>query len=702
VRVYMRRALKSAAALLLFTCIFQTLRPAAYVRVSAQARRRAQRAPRAVGWDSAPAILARIRPPKFPARDFLITNYGARAGGNFDNTGPISKAIEACGKAGGGRVVVPAGVFLTGAIHLKSNVNLHVSEGATLKFSRDPKDYLPLVFTRWEGMELMNYSPLIYAFEQRNIAVTGAGTLDGNSDDDNWWPWKGQEGHGWKKGTPNQLKARKALEEMTERGTPVRERVFGEGGYLRPQFVQPYRCQNVLIEGATIINSPMWELNPVLCTNVTVRGVRVSSHGPNNDGCDPESSKDVLIEDCTFDTGDDCIAVKSGRNADGRRLGVPSENIVIRGCRMKDGHGGVTVGSEISGGVRYLFAEDCAMDSPNLDHALRFKNNAVRGGLLEHIYFRNITVGQVAHAVLTVDFNYEEGAKGKFTPVVRDLRIDNLKSGKSRHALDVQGFADAPVYDLRLKDCAFENVAEPSVVRNVSGMVLENVRVNGKLVETLAASGERKVRIVLVGDSTVGESDGWGPGFKSFVGPGAEVVNVAKNGRSSKSYAAEGWWQKALALKPDYILIQFGHNDMPGKGPERETDPETTYAANIARYVDEARAAGAKPILITSLTRRRFGKDDKVDSDLFPYADAVKRVAKEKGAPVIDLHALSIALVDSLGRAKSDELGKTKPDGKGGVEMDYTHLGRRGSEVFGRVVADELRKVEPALAAVIK
>jgi polygalacturonase len=436
-------------------------------------------------WARVPEILKRIKPPAFPRRDFAVTKYGAKGDGRADNTAAFRKAVAACHKAGGGRVVVPAGRFMTGPIHLLSNVNLHVSEGATVKFVQDPKAYLPLVYTRWEGMELMNYSPFIYAFEQKNIAVTGAGTLDGNSDDDHWWPWKGQERHGWKKGTPNQLKARKALEELTERGAPVAERVFGEGHYLRPQFVQPYRCTNVLIEGVRVVNSPMWELNPVLCTNVTVRGVRIQSHGPNNDGCDPESCKDVLIEDCTFDTGDDCIAVKSGRNADGRRLAVPSENIVIRRCQMKDGHGGVTIGSEISGGVRHLYAEDCAMDSPNLDHALRFKNNAVRGGLLENIYFRNITVGQVAHAVLTVDFNYEEGAKGKFTPVVRNLSVQNLKSGKSRHALDVQGFANAPVYDLRLKDCTFENVERPAIVKNVSGLKLENVKINGSVVDKL-------------------------------------------------------------------------------------------------------------------------------------------------------------------------------------------------------------------------
>jgi polygalacturonase len=477
-RDFLKKALAGTAAAVLLN----ELAPAdAFARTLAQMTGLTSADP----WSRVPEILRRIKPPTFPNRDFVVTKYGALADGKTDCTEAFRKAIDACSKAGGGRVVVPAGEFLTGAIHLKSNVNLHVSEGATVKFSRDAKKYLPLVFTRWEGMELMNYSPFIYAFEQQNIAVTGAGTLDGNSDDANWWPWKGQERHGWKKGDPNQAKARKLLEEMTERGAPVAERVFGEGSYLRPQFVQPYRCQNVLLEGVRIVNSPMWELNPVLCTNVTVRGVRISSHGPNNDGCDPESCRDVLIEDCTFDTGDDCIAVKSGRNADGRRLNVPAENIIIRGCQMKDGHGGVTIGSEISGGVRHLFAENCTMDSPNLDHALRFKNNAVRGGLLEHIYFRNITVGQVAHAVLTVDFNYEEGAKGKFTPVVRDLVVDNLKSGKSKHALDVQGFSNAPVYDLRLKDCTFENVAEPSIVRNVSGLVVERVKINGRVVEKL-------------------------------------------------------------------------------------------------------------------------------------------------------------------------------------------------------------------------
>lgn len=436
-------------------------------------------------WETeVPKIMARIKPPVFPKRDFLITKFGAKAGVQNDSTAAISQAIDACSKAGGGRVVVPEGEFLTGAVRLKSKVNLYVSKGATLKFSPDTKKY-PLVFTRWEGMECINFSPFIYAFEQTNVAVTGGGTLDGQSSNEFWWPWNGRPQYGWKEGQPNQRAARARLYKMMETGVPVKDRVFGEGSFLRPNFIQPYRCKNVLIEGVKIINSPMWELHPVLCENVTVRGVRVSSRGPNNDGCDPESCRDVLIKDCFFDTGDDCIAIKSGRNEDGRRIGVPTENVVIQGCQMRDGHGGVTVGSEISGGVRNVFAEDCRMDSPNLDHALRVKNNAARGGLLENFYFRNITVGQVAHAVVTIDFNYEEGAKGKFTPVMRNYFVENVRSGKSDYAVDLQGLDKAPIVNVQMKDVTFDNVAKGSIVRNVEGIKLDEVKVNGKVVDKL-------------------------------------------------------------------------------------------------------------------------------------------------------------------------------------------------------------------------
>jgi polygalacturonase len=426
-----------------------------------------------------PQILKRIQPPKFPEKDFDVTRYGAKADGKTDCTAAFHKAIEEASRAGGGRVVVREGVCLTGAIHLRSNVNLVIQKGATIRFDPNPKLY-PMVLTRFEGMECMNYSPLVYALDQQNIAITGGGTLDGQANGENWWPWGGKRGS--KPDEPNQRKARAALGEMVEKGVPVAERKFGDGGYLRPMFVQPYRCTNVQIQDITIVNSPMYEMHPVLCRNVTVRNVTVSSHGPNNDGCDPESSVDVLIDGCTFDTGDDCIAIKSGRNADGRRLHAPSENIIVQNCMMKDGHGGVTMGSECSGGIRNVFAQDCRMDSPNLDRVLRFKNNAIRGGVIEHVNMRNVKCGQVASAAIDVDFYYEEGSNGSFTPVVRDVEVVNLEVRKCANAWSLRGFKNAPVSNIRLKDCTFDNAAKAAVTENVEGLTLDNVTVNGKKV----------------------------------------------------------------------------------------------------------------------------------------------------------------------------------------------------------------------------
>jgi polygalacturonase len=414
------------------------------------------------------AILARIHPPQFPDRIFDITKYGAADGA--ESGAAIAKAIDACAKAGGGTVLAPRGTFPTGPIHLKSNVNLHVAEGAVLRFSTDPKRYLPLVYTRWESTECMNYSPLIYAFEQTNIAVTGAGTLDGQADEQHWWPWKGNTKFGYKKGDPEQQPSRAALVAMGEKDVPVSERKMGEGHYLRPNFIQPYRCTNVLVEGVTIIRSPMWEVNPVLSKNVTVRDVKINSHGPNNDGCDPDACTDVLIDHCEFDTGDDCIAIKSGRNRDGRRVGVACENLVVQNCTMKDGHGGVSIGSEASGGVRNVFIDNCRMDSPHLERALRIKTNSYRGGVIENVYLMNTTVGQVAEAVLDIDFNYEEGKGGPFQPVVRNVVLDHVTSHKSKYGLTLRGFENAPITGVRLIDCKFENVAQADVIENVKGL----------------------------------------------------------------------------------------------------------------------------------------------------------------------------------------------------------------------------------------
>jgi polygalacturonase len=432
------------------------------------------------GWDALPALLQKISPPVFPHKDFPVTKYGAIGDGKTDCSSAFKKAIETCNLHGGGRVIVPKGIYCTGPIRLKSNVNLSISKEAVIQFSTDPKKYLPLVYTRWEGVECMNYSPLIYAYEQENIAVTGEGVLDGQGSGYTWWSWKGTKESGWKLGDPNQSEGRKKLFEMGERAVPVAERVFGDGYFLRPNFFEPYKCRNILVEGVKFKDSPMWFINPVLCKNISIIGVRTEGLGPNNDGCDPESCSDVLIKNCFFNNGDDCIAIKSGRNNDGRRVNIPCENIIIQACTMKNGHGGVSIGSEISGGVRNVFIENDTMDSPHLDRALRIKTNSIRGGVVENVFMRNVAIGQVAEAVVKVDYFYEEGDAGNFTPVVRNIKVENIECNKSQYAVWIRAYDRSPAANITIRNCRFKNVAEANVIENVKDLSLMNVSINGK------------------------------------------------------------------------------------------------------------------------------------------------------------------------------------------------------------------------------
>jgi polygalacturonase len=422
----------------------------------------AETSPIQTEWLQVPEILKRIVAPQFPARNFVITDFGAIADGKTDCTVAISNAISACAENGGGHVVISAGEFLTGAIHLKSNVDLHLETNAVLKFSTDPNAYLPVVFTRFEGTELYNFSPLIYALGQKNIAVTGEGALDGQADASNWMAWKNS-------------KSRATLVKMATDGVPVEQRQFSESNHLRPDFIEFNRCENILIEGVKIRRSPMWELHPLLCTNVTVRGVDIMSHGVNNDGCDPESCRDVLIEKCLFDTGDDCIAIKSGRNADGRRVNVPSVNLIIRDCTFRDGHGGVTIGSEISGSCSNVFVENCEMSSSNLVCVLRLKSNAVRGGVLQNIFMRNVNVGLVRDSVLQIDFLYDEGAKGDFKPVARNVVMENITVAQTPRVLDVRGFAGADISGVRIYNSTFKQIAKEDLVQDADVKLVDCV-----------------------------------------------------------------------------------------------------------------------------------------------------------------------------------------------------------------------------------
>lgn len=430
----------------------------------------------------ADAIIASIAPTSFPARDFVLTDFIKTAADPLATkavTSAIAEAIAACHQAGGGRVLIPAGRWLTGAIHLRSNVNLHLAKNAVLVFSSATEDYLPYVMTRWEGVELMGYSPLIYAFEQDNIAITGEGILEGGGSVSQWWPWKGK----WKH-TPwpldasvDQQQTRDPLFKMAQAGVPVTERVFAQN-WLRPPFIQPYRCSRVLVEGVTIRNSPFWLLNPVLCTDVIVRQVNFFSHGPNSDGCDPESCNRVLISDCLFDTGDDCIALKSGRNNDGRRLATPVQNVVIQDCVMKAGHGGVVLGSEISGGARNIFARRLRMSSPDLERGLRIKTNSLRGGVIDTVLFTEVQIGEVKDAIV-INFYYEEGDAGDQLPQVNNIYISQLQIRQANRLFEIRGLPRAPVGLVALEAVTVGQAAL-GVVSGAPQLQLQQVTLNGQ------------------------------------------------------------------------------------------------------------------------------------------------------------------------------------------------------------------------------
>jgi polygalacturonase len=390
---------------------------------------------------SAPFAMPQPRRPEIPAAVFDIRDFGAIADGQTKVTGALRRAIAEASSQGGGTVLVPAGRWLTGPIHLASNINLHVSAGAVLAFSRDFADYLPPVLTRWEGLELYNYSPLIYARDCENVALTGQGTLDGQGEA--WWPWK-----------KTQHEAAAQLYEMASSGVPTAERVLASEGGLRPSFVQTLGCKNVLIEGVTLRNGPFWTIHPVYSENVIVRRVRVETTGPNNDGCDPDSSRNVLIEDSSFSTGDDCVVIKSGLNEDGWRVGQPSENIVVRRLRGERGHGGVVIGSEMSGDVRNVWVTDSEFFGT--DRGLRIKSMRGRGGIVENVYYDHVRHHDIRLMVVEVTSFYGSSTlkpKTETPPTIRNIHVSNVSARGAKQAIEIVGLPELPVHDV-----SFENV----------------------------------------------------------------------------------------------------------------------------------------------------------------------------------------------------------------------------------------------------
>mgnify|MGYP000415732062 CR=1 FL=1 len=423
----------------------------------------------------APFEMPPIRVPLFPGREFDVTQYGAEQGADISE--PIHKAIAACHEAGGGRVVIPDGKWSTGAIHLRSNVALHLEDKAELYFSDDPDDYLPAVQTSWEGMECYNYSPLVYAFDCENVAITGKGKLEAKMG--TWKAWSGRP--------PAHLEASKRLYEMASTDVPVEERQMARGeANMRPQFIQFNRCRNVLVEGVRIRRSPFWTIHLLLCESVVVRGVDVWAHGHNNDGVDPEMSRNVLIEDCVFDQGDDAIAIKAGRNRDAWRLDTPCENIVMRNCRIRAGHQLVAIGSELSGGVRNVYVHDCRFEKGNPFNLLFIKTNRRRGGFVENVHVENIKAERTRESVFAIETDVLYQWKD-LVPTheerltkIRGIHVRNIEIGETDTPFRILGDKREPVEDVLLENITVEKADRlESKFENVRRITRRNLRISG-------------------------------------------------------------------------------------------------------------------------------------------------------------------------------------------------------------------------------
>ena len=419
-------------------------------------------------WPAANAIVARVKPPTFPAILYPVTNYGARGDGLTDNTSAFQQAITDCSQNGGGIVLVPPGIFVTGAIRLLSNVNLHLVAEATLLFSGNVHLY-PRVLTRYQGLELLNSSPMIYAYGETNIAITGQGTLDGSLTR----YWNTGEGD-WGK-----------LLKMVARGVPTAQRIFGPGSprSLRTSFIEPYNCTNVLIQGVTITESRFWQIHPTLCTNVTVDGITTHGRAGNTDGCDPESCTDVVIKHCSFNDGDDCIAIKAGRGADGRRINVPSKNIVIMHCTFQGPWGLISCGSEESGGIQHVFGYDLTTVGQSVQYILYMKANPLRGGLVQDINLDTVHASGVTSAAVFSTLSYENVESGGFFPTFDQVSIRNMHVNGAPYVLDLTGLPSDQIGSISLADSTFANITYPiSAIANTKAINYSNVSINGQII----------------------------------------------------------------------------------------------------------------------------------------------------------------------------------------------------------------------------
>jgi polygalacturonase len=440
-----------------------------------------------------PFKMPRIRAPMFSGFVVDIREYGARSDGSTDCTAAIASAIEACADAGGGRVLIPAGEWLTGPIHLRGSIDLHLSQGATLRFDTDPVRYLPPVFVRWGGCECYNYSPLIYARDCKNVAITGKGKLLGQGR--SWWDWE-----------PAEQRSRAQLYEMTVENVPVAERIFGTPDLpLRPQLLLAINCTNVLLEDFTVAEAgPQWTVHLAYCTNILVRRLTINApDGPNSNGIVIDSSRNVIVEDCQLHTGDDCIGLKSGMNEDGWRVGMPTENVIVRRIKATRGTGGFAIGSDMSGGVRNVFVHDCQFDG--LSAGIRFKAARGRGGIVQDVFVHNVTMGDIPGEAIQLTSEYQSFVRvdGR-APEFRNIKISNVTCRQAKTAVRMIGLHDSALRNVRLENVTI-NSEQGLYCASGNEIRLLNVRITPQTGPVMAMKDSQDVVIQGLNTST---SDG--------------------------------------------------------------------------------------------------------------------------------------------------------------------------------------------------
>ncbi|WP_114748472.1 glycoside hydrolase family 28 protein [Pleomorphovibrio marinus] len=434
----------------------------------------ADRMPEEIAPVQAPFEMPAFSKPNFPDFVVNVADMGAKEGEWI--TQAIKQAIEEVHQNGGGKVLIPKGKWKTGRITLKSNVNLHLEQGAELRFSGKLEDYRPAVFTRHEGVEVMSLGACIYAYREDNIAITGKGTLYGPEDG----PVK------------DQMMTEDVVENFVPLDVPVEERIYeGRDGssIFLPMFISPTECTNVYIEGITLEETAFWNIVPVYCDGVVIRGVTVNSVGiPRGDGIDIESSRNVLIEFSTLNNGDDCFTMKSGRGEDGLRVNRPTENVVVRHCLAKEGHGGITVGSETAGWVKNLYVHDCVFDNTGV--GIRFKTRRPRGGGGDNLIYERIRM-KLRHTAFRWDMLGSEmyvgdlakrtplREKDSLTPEFKNIHAKDIVVEQASAFINVTGIPESPMRNFSLEN-AIVNSEKLFTAHDARDMLIQNLKVTSQ------------------------------------------------------------------------------------------------------------------------------------------------------------------------------------------------------------------------------